>query len=656
MSKLALSIIFTVMLSTNIAFSQKISPYLIGTNVWYNPNNAVWQVQSTAGHKIIRIGGHAYDRTMPSIQQLTTWVNLIKDMGAEPLIQVSQYQNAEAAAAIVRHFNVETNNPVKFWGIGNEPWLQRDKPNMNTIPGIIAGYVRPRAIAMKDIDPSIKIYVANMCYYENSVYQELFNSNGVNDIANLAPNGYYYVDGASWHRYNDGDAIAGANDIIGSMQATRQLINDANILHNRTGDNALGWGIGEFNANAGGGAPCSFGTGQMVAAVYGAAMRYEATFATMWSMFEAGGSCTGTDFSTIGNDMEPRSTFRHMQLIAQNMQGNFALGTSNLGQNIYSFGAVDSNQIAVMVLNRGNATYDFTLRLDNQLSTENIINIHAGIPVDHALQIGANTTLLLLFTPQGQLTHVHTYTPDLYANRNAPQIEEINITPPVPIEIPGTIQSQFFTSQFGFQTEPTLDPEGGEFNIGWSNTGDWLEYTIDVKNTGTFEVSYRVASIVGTGSFALLDESEGILGEITVPETGEWQAFTTVYDTISLNVGIQRLRIQALSDSWNLNWFAFTPLVELPVQTNAHPLAAVQNISYSINSQNKVTIHASKIHGESTIAQLIDTKGTIYHTTTLQAMPQKAYTIEYTLEPNQVYYLLIKNQHIQYHKPLMVIQ
>jgi len=35
-------------------------------------------------------------------------------MGAEPIIQVSQFQSAAQAADVVRHFNIATGNRVNF--------------------------------------------------------------------------------------------------------------------------------------------------------------------------------------------------------------------------------------------------------------------------------------------------------------------------------------------------------------------------------------------------------------------------------------------------------------------------------------------------------------------------------------------------------------
>ena len=105
-----------------------ISPYLVGNNVWLNPGELTWEVSSQAGLRIVRIGGLEYDKNFPSYETLSEWVNQIKAMDAEPMIQVSRFATPEEAAEVVRYFNIETGNRVLFWNIGNESNCNNDGP------------------------------------------------------------------------------------------------------------------------------------------------------------------------------------------------------------------------------------------------------------------------------------------------------------------------------------------------------------------------------------------------------------------------------------------------------------------------------------------------------------------------------------------------
>ena len=48
------------------------------------------------------------------------WITAIKSIGAEPVVVIPT-KSAVDGANMVKHFNKDTNNPVHYWIIGNEP-------------------------------------------------------------------------------------------------------------------------------------------------------------------------------------------------------------------------------------------------------------------------------------------------------------------------------------------------------------------------------------------------------------------------------------------------------------------------------------------------------------------------------------------------------
>ena len=386
-----------------------ISPILVGNNLWYYPDAAALQITSKAGLKIVRIGGSELDSNMPSNAQLTTWVNQIKAMGAEPLIQVSQYRSAADAAAVVKYLNFTINNPVKYWSIGNEPLCQNGRPDDRVaLAKAVAGYVKSAASAMKAVDPSIKIFAPDECAYFEDMYNALLG--GAADITGKDSNGRYYIDGISWHRYsyNDDLVTTGANGFLADIQNIRTRIDYANNLQGRTSANALQFGIGEFNANADAGWPCLFANGQMFAQIYGYMMKYGGIYATTWSIKEGGSKCSGTDFGFLNGDNSPRPSYYHMQMVSQNFSGIYVNGASNVGT-MRTYGAVDTSKIAAMLVNVGSAQ-TCSVRLNNDVITGSCqVNIDADIPVTSSQTIGGQTTIVLVFNLQGQLIKRVTY-------------------------------------------------------------------------------------------------------------------------------------------------------------------------------------------------------------------------------------------------------
>lgn len=121
-------------------------------------------------------------------------------------------------------------------------------------------------------------------------------------------------------------------------------------------------------------------------------------------------------------------------------------------------------------------------------------------------------------------------------------------------EIPGMFEAESYDNMYGIQTESCV--EGGR-NVGWIDSGDWLDYNVDVKTSGTYTVEYRVASMYSSGKFSLRKGST-ILATTTVPNTGGWQNWTTVKTTVNLSAGRQTLRLYADGSLFNVNWIKFS--------------------------------------------------------------------------------------------------
>ncbi|MEO1450215.1 MAG: carbohydrate-binding protein, partial [Bacteroidota bacterium] len=101
--------------------------------------------------------------------------------------------------------------------------------------------------------------------------------------------------------------------------------------------------------------------------------------------------------------------------------------------------------------------------------------------------------------------------------------------------------------------EGTSDTGGG-YNVGWTNAGEWLEYTVDVPSTGSYDIDIRHAG-TSSGTLEITFSNGGTTGDLTLPSTGGWQTWTTTTaSNISLGAGEQVLRINLKSGGMNLNY------------------------------------------------------------------------------------------------------
>jgi chitinase len=127
-------------------------------------------------------------------------------------------------------------------------------------------------------------------------------------------------------------------------------------------------------------------------------------------------------------------------------------------------------------------------------------------------------------------------------------------------------QGQYRTTE-GVDIEATT--EGG-YNVGTIQTGEWLEYTVNIGQTGIYTLQARVAAIAAGKTFHVELNGQNISGTITVPNTGGWQTWATVnVTTPSLTAGQKVLRVVFDANEFNFNWINFALQ-----SNNAAPAAA----------------------------------------------------------------------------------
>ena len=92
--------------------------------------------------------------------------------------------------------------------------------------------------------------------------------------------------------------------------------------------------------------------------------------------------------------------------------------------------------------------------------------------------------------------------------------------------IPGKIEAGNCSDMSSIQTETTTDTGGGR-NVGYMDTGDWLDYSVNVATAGTYNVDFRVASL-NANTQLQLKKGSTVLATVNVPYTGGWQNWQTV--------------------------------------------------------------------------------------------------------------------------------
>jgi beta-glucanase (GH16 family) len=121
----------------------------------------------------------------------------------------------------------------------------------------------------------------------------------------------------------------------------------------------------------------------------------------------------------------------------------------------------------------------------------------------------------------------------------------------------GRIEAESYVFQSGVVRETCTDIGGGQ-NVGWIDNNDYMEYKLLVEETGTYQITYRVASLDESGEIKLYGKSSLALATTPLPITGGWQIWESVTSqTFTLQEGVYTFKVKASIGGFNLNYFEF---------------------------------------------------------------------------------------------------
>ena len=193
-------------------------------------------------------------------------------------------------------------------------------------------------------------------------------------------------------------------------------------------------------------------------------------------------------------------------------------------------------------------------------------------------------------------------------------------------EIPGTIEAENFDSGaegMSYHDSDTKDEGDGKYRtdgggvdvvkgnggyaIGYTSSGEWLEYTVDVKEAGTYAFDAVVSSGANNSSFSLaLNTAEGLTeltGNIAVPclTSNDWNTYSTVHGRLSLplEAGKQIIRINITGSSCNIDKIK---LQRIDVDENIKVAIAADPAPATVSEPTTIAVDASS--ATSTIAKV----------------------------------------------------
>ena len=125
--------------------------------------------------------------------------------------------------------------------------------------------------------------------------------------------------------------------------------------------------------------------------------------------------------------------------------------------------------------------------------------------------------------------------------------------------VAGNAGGQYRTSEDVDIITPASGTNATAYAVNNIETGEWLEYTIHVPATGTYNIELHVSSEYTTSRFRVEIDGTDVTGPITVPSTGWWGTFAWLGKSgVSLTAGNHVLRVHAEQEYFNLDAIRIT--------------------------------------------------------------------------------------------------
>jgi len=109
--------------------------------------------------------------------------------------------------------------------------------------------------------------------------------------------------------------------------------------------------------------------------------------------------------------------------------------------------------------------------------------------------------------------------------------------------------------------EPTLDPNGGTCDVGWTDPTEWLQYNVQLAKADEYVVTLRIASQATDAFLHLEIDGVDVSGPVYGPGLG-WQSFVdAAIPGVLLGAGAHNVRLIFDTGYMNVNYLAFARVV-----------------------------------------------------------------------------------------------
>ncbi|WP_407450454.1 carbohydrate-binding protein [Fibrobacter sp.] len=131
------------------------------------------------------------------------------------------------------------------------------------------------------------------------------------------------------------------------------------------------------------------------------------------------------------------------------------------------------------------------------------------------------------------------------------------------------------------------------YAIGYTQAGEWLEYSVNVVTTGKFVFRASVADGLEGGSIRLFIDGKAVTDTVAVPQTEDWNTYTLMDgETSEIEKGDHVLRVLFTGSYVNLDWIQFA-LTKEELNTTGIRKVPTYSMDFVPNMQRSLKVYGA---------------------------------------------------------------
>ena len=215
----------------------------------------------------------------------------------------------------------------------------------------------------------------------------------------------------------------------------------------------------------------------------------------------------------------------------------------------------------------------------------------------------------------------------------------------------------------GVDVEKNTNPDGYPYNVGWTEVGEWLGYTVEDVTPGTYNINVSVASNGVAGMFFI--QINGVnVSVVNVPaSTGGWYNWVdlTIPD-VEISSGEQFIRLQIVQGGFNIESIKFESVLSNSNESlisnqfklekaYPNPFNNEIKIPYKTNSNDIISAKIFNLKGQSVVELYSGKKEAGNHSLTWNGLNNLGQEV-----PSGTYLLVVDNEQKFYTQKLLLLK